>query len=217
MCDVFTNRCANLQSWAQIARATRASASTRTRHNAHVRVCKRMSDDWSHARHEGVDIVIIYVIQTERGDACARGDATRDERTTSLHERAHHYASLYLARISRCDDARANARASHVCHVCHMRAALRVVARTVGARNNGLRAHMSISIARRRESYEHRHSLRYNTHRRVVKCVRNQQSANRCARLSASSRIHRGRRGSPRMGVSINFTHHFSNGRRRES
>ena len=53
--------------------------------------------------------------------------------------------------------------------------------------------HMSISIARRRESYEHRHSLRYNTHRRVVKCVRNQQSANRCARLSASSRIHRGR------------------------
>ena len=53
--------------------------------------------------------------------------------------------------------------------------------------------HMSISIARRRESYEHRHSLRYNTHRRVVKCVRNQQSANRYARLSASSGIHRGR------------------------
>ena len=47
--------------------------------------------------------------------------------------------------------------------------------------------HMPISNARRRESYEHRHSLRYNTHRRVVKCVRNQQSANRYARLVCQS------------------------------
>ena len=73
------------------------------------------------------------------------------------------------------------------------------------------------SNGRRRECYDPKHSLREYIHRRVVKCIRSQQSANRCTRLSASSRVHRDRRGSPRMGVSINFTHHFSNGRRRES